>query len=475
MSNGREICEVKLSGLENFKDLSPEYYRKDYLAKVTKLHSLKFSSISQIAYVTDGEHGSPEWDEGTSIKYITAEHIKPNYILDDEFKTISKAQHERNNRAALKEKDVLIYSVGAYAGYAAMAEPHLFPANIPRSVAIARINQPSDVMAEYLTVFLNSSYGSFQSTRFRAGNSQPVLALEKIKQFLVPILNKDFQIKIAELYSKAYSNRLEAWSIYKQADNLLIEELGLHTFAPPIENTVVKSFRESFLKTGRLDAEYYQPKYEYAYQKLLELKPKVIVPFDSLLRTITNGQTPLNHDLRVGDVLFLTAEHISDFRINYDSDKRVLTEHHHEQLAKTAIEKHDLLITIKGKIGNAAIVEDVPRPTNINQDVGLLRLKEGVNPYYIAGYINSVLGRMFVQQICTGQINPFLGLGNLRTIPIPLFDNADELGQHIRQKVMEAEDAQSQSTKLLEIAKRAVEIAIEKNEHAALDFIMAAR
>ncbi len=51
---------------------------------------------------------------------------------------------------------------------------------------------------------------------------------------------------------------------------------------------------------------------------------------------------------------FLTAEHISDFRIRYDSDKRVLTEHHQEKLAKIVIELNDLLITIKGKTVNAA-------------------------------------------------------------------------------------------------------------------------
>ncbi|MDQ3321590.1 MAG: hypothetical protein M3525_03905 [Acidobacteriota bacterium] len=99
-------------------------------------------------------------------------------------------------------------------------------------------------------------------------------------------------------------------------------------------------------------------------------------------------------------------------------------------------------------------------------------LKEGVNPYYIAGFINSVIGKMFVRQISTGQINPFLGLGNLRTIPIPLFDNADEIGAHIKQKVIEAEQTQSQSKHLLETAKRAVEIAVEQDEKAALQWIL---
>jgi hypothetical protein len=49
------------------------------------------------------------------------------------------------------------------------------------------------------------------------------------------------------------------------------------------------------------------------------------------------------------------AEHVSDFEVHYDSDKRIL-------------------LTIKGRVGNAALVEYLPGPANINQDVALLRL-----------------------------------------------------------------------------------------------------
>ncbi|HJS00450.1 MAG TPA: hypothetical protein VJ780_05910, partial [Flavobacterium sp.] len=254
-----------MNQLENFKDLSSEYYLSEYILKSKKIRTKRIEKISDISYVTDGEHGTPDYDNSTNIKYITAENIRPNYILDTDFKTISIEQDRKNARAHLLENDVLVYSVGAYAGFSAKAEKHLFPANIPRSVAIIRPNEL--VNSEYLSVFINSKYGYFQTQRFRAGNSQPVLALEKIKQFEIVILSNYFQTKISEIYNASYQLRLLSKTNYSKAETLLLQEIGLDEKitglnSVEVTNTNVKKFKESFGVTGRLDAEYYHPKYE---------------------------------------------------------------------------------------------------------------------------------------------------------------------------------------------------------------------
>lgn len=80
---------------------------------------------------------------------------------------------------------------------------------------------------------------------------------------------------------------------------------------------------------------------------------------------------------------------------------------------------------------------------------------------------------MFVNRIATGQINPFLGLGNLRTIPIPLFapERMNEIGEHLKHKIHQAFDTQKESKHLLDAAKRGVELAIERDETTALEEI----
>jgi type I restriction enzyme S subunit len=191
-------------------------------------------------------------------------------------------------------------------------------------------------------------------------------------------------------------------------------------------------------------------------------RPEKIVPLGEYLSFLTNGHTPLHHDLSEGEVPFLTAEHVFDFRVTYDSDKRIERIHHEGELKRTQLREGDFLITIKGRIGNAAVVEDIPVPTNINQDVALLRLKDGLPPYYLLAYLNSIVGKAFSEQYCTGQINPFLGLGNLRLLPIPIYDHQrmTDLADETAKVIGEARKAGEESKGLLAGAKMIVEQAV---------------
>jgi type I restriction enzyme, S subunit len=255
------------SGLENFLDWSPEYYRPNFLTLSQTVRKWPIKKIRTVAYVTDGEHGSPDWDEFSGIRYVAAEHIKPNEIAASPMRTISIHQDERNSRCRLQEGDVLVYSVGAYAGFAACAEPHLFPASIPRSVAIIRIRDKASLKPGFLSVFLNSKFGLFQSYRFRAGNSQPVLALEKIKQYEIPLLSESFQCEIHSIYEDAYKRRYLANHLYKQAQRILEVALGLDSlcFDKPVGYTAQFSELE---RSRRFDSEHYYPAFDNLKDKL---------------------------------------------------------------------------------------------------------------------------------------------------------------------------------------------------------------
>jgi type I restriction enzyme S subunit len=50
--------------------------------------------------------------------------------------------------------------------------------------------------------------------------------------------------------------------LYQEAESILFDALDLKDFVPNTEPINIKSFKDSFQKTGRIDAEYYQKKYE---------------------------------------------------------------------------------------------------------------------------------------------------------------------------------------------------------------------
>ncbi|NET08889.1 MAG: hypothetical protein F6K16_30155 [Symploca sp. SIO2B6] len=170
---------------------------------------------------------------------------------------------------------------------------------------------------------------------------------------------------------------------------------------------------------------------------------------------------------------FLTAEHIADFKINFNTEKRILSKHHNGELSRTRLLNNDILVTIKGRIGNVAIVENLRGNVNLNQDVALLRLTPEIHPWYIVGFLNSSIGKTLIEQICTGQINPFLGFGNLKQIQIPIFDAKfmNEIGERIKEKTHSAHKASAESKELLELAKTGVEKAIEQDEKTAINWM----
>ena len=75
-------------------------------------------------------------------------------------------------------------------------------------------------------------------------------------------LAKGFQDKIELLFLTADDLREVSLKTYTQAETLLLNALGMADFLPSTEKVNIKSFKDSFVANGRLDAEYYQPKYE---------------------------------------------------------------------------------------------------------------------------------------------------------------------------------------------------------------------
>jgi hypothetical protein len=71
---------------------------------------------------------------------------------------------------------------------------------------------------------------------------------------------------------------------------LLLSELGLQDWQPIEETVAVKSFADSFLSSGRFDAEYYQPKFDQLIERLEE---KVeLTPHVDLLTLNQRGKQP---------------------------------------------------------------------------------------------------------------------------------------------------------------------------------------
>ncbi len=465
------IATVSASSTSTARRFDSEYFKPEYLALSSRLGKLTTESITALSEVSDGNHASVSEhfssDPSVGPRYLRGQDIGGFFLGDANPVYIPHSIYDSLRRSQMQPGDVLLSIVGTIGSLS------LVPKDAPLltgSCKIAILRPRRDrISPEYLAAFLASRYGQFQIHRQTRGAVQMGLILEDMRFLRVARLGKA-ESPISKHVEKAYTHISGAKTLYTSAQRMLEEEMGLDKIDLSHRVGYEARLSETF-QARRWDSEFYKPKYRRVMDAVLKAKKVRVerfVPVGRLISYLTNGHTPLHHDLGVGEVPFLTAEHVSDFRLDFETDRRILRRHHETELARAALRNGDILLTIKGKVGNCAVVRDCPEAANINQDVALIRLRNGVHLYFFAAWFNSLMGKHLVEQRSTGGINPFLGLANLRGMPFPILAPKEHtrIGDLIQGTVDKGYAAEREASQLLERAKRRVEELIEQNTEA---------
>jgi type I restriction enzyme M protein len=466
-----EAVELSLSEVLEDNDkirIDSEYFKLEYLSKLRHIKELTYRKIEEFAYVTDGIHESIQFDENSSINLISAKSPKDNIFDLSGNEYISQTQHIKNPRTALQKDDVIISTVGTI-GNCAVVDETILPANSDRHVGIVRIEK--DFKPYFLSTFILSKYGRFQTLRESTGNVQLNLFIYKIKTLKIPFLSNYFQLIIQNIVKFAHELLIESQAIYQQAEDLLLTELGLKDWQPTEESIAVKSFSESFLSSGRLDAEYYQPKYDeidnyFKDFKLIKIRDLINYPVSSGATPKAGGDDYTDED---DGIPFIRAVDLKDGEVDTNNFIFIKRYVHDLTLKKTKVKKNDVLFSIAGTVGRCAIF-DHDFEANINQAVSILRFDEAqVKRLYLIVFFNSKIGKMYVSKYARQGLQTNLNLNEVSDLKIPILDY--NLQEEISKKVQDSFDIKEKSKQLLEIAKIGVEKAIETDEETATAWI----
>ncbi len=458
--SGLECTEIMLSKINidnlDFR-IDSEYFLKYYLSLEAKLDKININKISDFAYVTDGIHTSIIFDDNSNINLLSAKSPKNNIFDLSGNKCISKNQHIENPRTRLQKNDIIISTVGTI-GNVAVVDESILPANCDRHVGIIRIKN-SNYLPYYVSTILNSKYGKFQSNRYTTGNVQPNLFLDKIRLIKIPYISNYFQITITDFVKKAISLLYEAKNKYKKAEQILIDELNIKIEND--NNINIKSFNNSFGNSGRLDAEYYLPKYEdlqkniCKYPKkgnicsIITLQDKNITPKDNRkykyieLANIDN----------IGNVIDCTE----DFGANLPTR------------ARRIVHTGDVIISsIEGSLNKCAVITE--EFDGAFCSTGFFVIKSGIfTAETLLVLFKSEVLQNLMKKGCSGTILTAISKEEFEKICIPILN--DNIQQKITCYIKQSKLLYNQSKLLLEVAKKSVEIAIEQNEDSALKYL----
>jgi type I restriction enzyme S subunit len=254
---GLEATEVNLSQLENKKTLGSEYYSAEF-KKHSELIFKKEKNVKLInccSLITDGDHGVADYVKENGVTFILTEAIKQGYVDINACRSISHKHALALKKSALEKNDVVLIKTGNL-GASAVVTDEFIGANIIAHVGLLRPEK--EINSYFLSTFLNCKYGISQILRRGEKTTRPEIKLVEIKDISIPLLKFPFQNWIEKIVKRGVVMLSKSNSLYGQAESLLLDTLGLRDFKPSTENINIKSFKESFLTTGRLDAEFYQ-------------------------------------------------------------------------------------------------------------------------------------------------------------------------------------------------------------------------
>ena len=245
------------------------------------------------------------------------------------------------------------------------------------------------------------------------------------------------------------------------AEQALLNDLGLLNWRPKHRLSFVKKYSDT-QSSGRIDAEYFQPKYDEVVDRIKQYK---------------KGYQPLSEIVTVKDKNFqpkddVTYRYIELANISANGNINGFIEALGKELptrARRKVNDGDVIVsTIEGSLSSIALIaKDLD---NALCSTGFFVVNsDKINSETLLVLLKSSVGQLQLKKGCSGTILTAIGDDEFKRIILP--DLSAEIQKDIKKKITEMYDAKRLSKHLLDIAKRGVEMAIDKSEKDAESFI----
>jgi len=318
-----------------------------------------------------------------------------------------------------------------------------------------------------LAVYLNSNVGRAEIEKNLMVSNQSNFSPEKFRDIRIPKLHTGIQELVEKIVYNAFDYHQKAISFYAGAEQILLLELGLHNWAAKCQLSFVRKFSDT-QSTDRMDAEYYQPQYDEIIKAVKTVKN--YARLDDDLVSIKKCVEPGSEAYQDSGVPFVRVSNLSKFGIN-DDNQQFISESLYESLKMHQPQKGEILLSKDATPGIAYYLSDVPGKMIPSSGVLRLTVKDAAKiiPEYLTLVLNSVVVQKQIERDVGGSVINHWLVDQVKNAIVPLLD--DEAQKEISGKIAESFLKRKQSRSLLEIAKSGVEMAIEKSEEEALEWI----
>jgi len=446
---------IQKSQLEGTDRVDAEYYQPEYLELARKIRSVKNQSLKEIGVIRSGTTPTDRDDELIDgVVLLKTTDIRNNILSnDDNYYHITPKIAERMLKTKLETNDILVNIVGATLGVIGRASlvPNSFPeSNITQAMALIRM-KGTVYLPEFVFTYIMSKYGQFQTDRLARPTGQFNLNLEELGQVLVPEISISKQKDVAETIKNVMELQEESKKTYQHAENLLLEELGLKDFKIPEDLSYIVNYSDTE-NVDRVDADYFQPKYEFLIKKIENKKR--LFEFTNKANKSFKTEPDIEYNyIEISDVNVGTGDVIFNKVVGKELPAN----------AKIKVSGGELIISkVRPTRGAVAIIPDEYNQNFVASGAFFIFKVTSPTREFLQVVLRSMIGKLQMERPTTGTSYPTITDQDVENLWIP--DVKIETQQKIANLVTKSHEARKKSKELLEEAKRKVEEMIEKGD-----------
>lgn len=454
---GLEATEVTFLSLKKVIDyrIEAEYFNRKFLEvdeKFSAIESVYFTDIA--SFVNGRPYNSERFNAISGISIAKIGDVTNKRDIEN-WEFVDKDEFVLQKGQLLCNGNILMTLTGDPPDVGKVNYIYK-PTNASWNQRVAKIQLKSGQKAfignDVLFATLSAETIRIQLERYAKGIRQRNLGNESLERLLLPVIPCDAQLQIQNCVQKAYSCYDNSKQLYSEAEAYLLECLGMTDFAANPDAYNVKTLKESFLETGRFDAEYYLPKYE---------------DYCRLVQSYANGYEPLGDVCNIKDTNYIPEEdvrykYIELANIGKSGEITGCDIQDGEDLptrARRLVHQGDVIVSsIEGSLESCALVTDDYDGALCSTGFYVLQSSK-LNSETLLTLFKSLPMQQLMKKGCSGTILTAISKPELEKLPVPII--RQEVQEEIAQHVQKSFALRKEAMQLLENAKITVEQVIE--------------
>jgi hypothetical protein len=394
-------------------------------------------------------------EPGEGVPFIRITDIKTGMIQKHSTAWIDHAAHSSEAKTALKFGD-LVLSKTAYPAAAIVNVPDC---NVSQDTIAVRLSTDGkrQYRTGYIAAYLNSAQGLALMARRFQGNVQQHLSLEDGKSIRIPRLSTPFQDRVHELVLRVDRQQVAVTNAMLAAEDALLAAFGLANWTPP-EPLAYTARAADVFASGRFDARFFAPR----IQALLDL-----LAVDG--RTIADVANPRREKFRPDACAAFDYIEISDIDGAGAATSTRLASEDAPSRATWHVRAGDIITSTVRPIRRLS-AQITPEQAGFVCSSGFVVVTpRDIAPEVLLTYLRLPVICELLDLFASASMYPAITDADIFNLPLPHIPDA--VADQVTQNVIAAKAAKARAASLLEAAKRAVEIAIEDGEPAAMVYL----